>query len=450
MIAWTLVAGCVVVLALPLVWRVAQRRLDPFEPVVLFALAFGAMFVARPASILGGGDHRFWGVDVLPTLPRALTLALVGAVAFATGYELGWGSRAAARLPAPSPIRTRAAAAGALAVAGLALIALAALLVSADGLESLRILLGGRSAELGDLLKRTSNYLWYGSLLFAPAAFVLVALAFRERSRFLWTGAALVLLVALLRLVPVGGRIVLLPLFGGIFALVYLMRQRRPGTALLAVIGGLALLGSYFVLHLRDPTDDLTLRTAAEELKERPHAVFDPVLHGPDAEMVLALSAALTVVPDELPYRWGGATVGNLVTRPIPRELWPDKPVTPGETVVATLWPHLYPGLNPAFSPLLVFYWDLGVPGVAVGMALFGLVARSFYEWLLLHRRSFAAQMLYAIGVWFVIIGARNDPVDTFVLGMFLFAPVLAVLIVASEAVHDRVASWRSGHRATR
>ena len=433
MTAWTLVAGCAAVLALPLLWRIGHRRFDPFEPIVLFALAFGAMFVARPASILAGGEHRFWGVDVLPVLSRTLLLALVGAVAFVIGYELHGGKWLAARLPRPRPIDTGVAALGALGVASVALVALVILLPTSEGLDSLRILLGGRSGDLSELLKSSSDYFWYGSLLFAPAAFILVALAVRVRTVALCVAAVIVCLLALSRLAPVGGRIVLLPVLGGIFVLVFLLREKRPSVLFLAALGTVALLGSYLILHLRDPTDALTFRTAVEQLERRPHAVLDPVLHGADAEMVLALSAALTVIPEDLSYRWGGATVGNLVTRPVPRELWPGKPLTPGEEVVATIWPHLYPGLNPAFSPLLVLYWDLGLVGVAIGMALFGLLARAFYEWFLLHRRSFAAQLLYAIGLWFVVIGARNDPVDTFVLGAFLIGPVLAVVALASE-----------------
>ena len=51
-----LVVALGIVLALPLVARAVQRRFDPFEPIVVFALAYGVMFVARPASMLVHGD----------------------------------------------------------------------------------------------------------------------------------------------------------------------------------------------------------------------------------------------------------------------------------------------------------------------------------------------------------------------------------------------------------
>jgi hypothetical protein len=430
---WVLIVGCGVVLALPLAWRLARRTFDPFEPIVLFALAYGAMFVARPASVLTQDETRFWGVDILPTLPRALVLALVGAVAFVVGYEVRLGRGLGARIPAPPPVDTRIAAAATLILAGLATVALAVFLPTSEGPEALRLLLRGRSGEFGALLKGSSTYVWYGSLLFAPAAFVLIGLTMRARTPLLAAAAAGVSTLALVRLVPVGTRIALLPLLGGVFVLAYVMQDRRPRALTLGALAAVALLVSFFTLDLRDPTDDLTVSSAAHELGDRPQAVFDPVLRGADAEMVLALSAALTVVPDELPHRWGGATVGDLVTRPIPRELWAGKPLPPGEKVVSTVWPQYYPALDPAFSPLLVFYWDFGLPGVALGMALFGVLARCFYEWLLRHRGRFGAQLIFSMGLWFVVIAARNDPVDTIVFASFLVLPVVAVVIVASE-----------------
>lgn len=435
MTTWALIGGCALALALPLAWRARQRRFDPFEPIVIFALAYGTMFVARPISMLVEDERRFWGVDVMPMLPRALVLALLGAVAFVAGYELVASRTLASRLPGSRPISTRIAAAGALVLVAFALVALSLILPLSDGVDSVRLLLEGRSPELGEVFEASSTYLLTGSFLFAPAAFVLIGLSLRDRSPYVVLAAALALTLALVRLVPVGGRIVLLPLLGGVFVLVYVMRDRRPRLTVLTAVAVVALLGSYLIVHVRDPTDDRTLGSAVEDLADRPHAVLDPVLRSGDAEMVLALSAALTVIPDELSYRFGGATVGNLVTRPVPRELWAGKPLPPEEEVVATVWPQFYPGLAPAFSPLLVFYWDLGLAGVALGMALVGVLARVFYDWFLLHRRAFGAQLIYSTGLWFMVIGARNDPVNTIVLAAFLLAPVVAIVLVASEGV---------------
>ena len=76
--------GVGIVLVLPIAWRVRQRRFDPFEPVVIFALAWGVMFVVRPIAIVVRDDTNFYGVDIGSTLDTSVLLGLVGAVAFRT------------------------------------------------------------------------------------------------------------------------------------------------------------------------------------------------------------------------------------------------------------------------------------------------------------------------------------------------------------------------------
>jgi hypothetical protein len=432
---WLLIAGCAVVLALPLIWRAVRGTFDPFEPIVLFALAWGTMFVARPASILIEDDRRFWGVDIRPTLPSALLLALLGAVSFVVAYELRFGRTLEPRLPAPRSIDARIAAGAAIMIAGLGVVALVVFLPTSEGIRAVGLLLHGRTGELTWSVRDSSNYLWYGSLLVVPAAFVLIALAMRTRRALVIAAAVVVTALALLRVGPVGGREQLLPLVGGIFVLAYLVRDRRPRARTLAIVAAAALLASFFIGYLRDPTDALTTRSAAEDLRHRPQGVLNPILRGEDAEMVLALSAALTVVPDRLPYRYGGATVGSIVTRPIPRGLWPGKPLSPGEKVVSTIWPQYFPDLNPAFSPLLVFYWDFGLAGVALGMFAFGALARLLYDWFRRYRYSFGAQLIYSVGLWFVVIGCRDETEAVVALASFIFLPVVAIVAIAAEGV---------------
>ena len=298
----------------------------------------------------------------------------------------------------------------------------------------------------GSSLQSSTAYVVYGSVLVGPAAVVFAALALRDRKPWIVAAAIACLGLTLVRVLPAGGRIVLLPILGSIAVLVYVMRGTRPRVVTLAILAASALLISFFILHLRDPTDDLTLRTAVHELRDRPQAVFDPVLHDADAEMVVSLSAALTAIPEDLWYRYGGATLGNLLASG-PWELWPEKPLPPSAEVVATIWPQHYPALNPAFSPLLAFYWDLGILGVAVGMALFGLLTRTLYAWFRLHETAFAAQLLFAASIWLVVVAARNDPVDALVLAAFSVGPVLVIVVAASEGVLPRL-SRRSGMSA--
>ena len=77
--------GVFAALVLPVGWRAARGRFDPFEPILVFALAWGVMFVVRPIAIVIRDDTTFYGVDIEATLPKAVLLGLVGAVGFVTG-----------------------------------------------------------------------------------------------------------------------------------------------------------------------------------------------------------------------------------------------------------------------------------------------------------------------------------------------------------------------------
>jgi hypothetical protein len=432
--AWILTVGCGVVLAMPVVARAARRRLDPFEPIVLFVLAYGVMFVLRPAVMLAEDTTRFWGVEFGDTLPRTMLLALLGAVAFTCGYEANLGSILARRAPSAGDIDRRAATIAALATGLIGLIAFVILLPAADPVESLHLVVSGRGEELRAVVLDSSSYLWYASWVLAPAALVLTGLAFASRRAVLWGCAVVTLALALLRTVPLGTRLVLLPLIGGLFVLAYVMREKRPSAWALMLLAAMALSTSYVLLIVREPGDRSDVAGEVDRVLRKPHVFLYPLTRGEDAEMAAALSAALTVVPDELGYRWGGATLGDLVTRPVPRELWAGKPLPAREQIVERVWPQFFPGLNPAFSPLLTFYWDFGLAGVALGMSLFGVGARTLYAWFATNARCFAAQVVFASAIWFTVIGIRNDLVDTLVFALFLVVPVILIMAVSGRS----------------
>jgi hypothetical protein len=146
---------------------------------------------------------------------------------------------------------------------------------------------------------------------------------------------------------------------------------------------------------------------------------------------------ALTAIPDPLGYRFGGATVGDLVLRPVPREVWVDKPLPPITEVTKQVWPVAVEtgGFNPAFTPVMSFYWDFGVLGVFVGMGLFGVLARSLWEYFIRLRSSFAAQLIYATALCYLVVVLRHDPVIVTIWGLILFVPLVAVIRLSTPGV---------------
>ena len=321
-----LAIGVAITVALPLVSR--RGRFDPFEPIAIFALAWGVMFVVRPIAIVIRDDTIFYGVDIGATLDEAV-------------LRPAWrlrrrvppsprGSYRPATSASPDQVDTRSTPAGPSGAAATGVVALLLFLLPSGGVSAIGTFLGGRGAELDELLATSPMYLWWASLLVIPAALVAVAVAVAERRPSTVLVAAVLLGIALVRTIPVGNRVYLLVLGGGIVVFLYLRVRSRPGLVVLVVAPLLAL----FVSKAARPALRRTARTwrRSSGSSRRRHA-FRLILEGPDAEMAPALAGALSVVPDQLPHRTE-AQRSAILRRPIPRQLWAAKPPPPGQEVV--------------------------------------------------------------------------------------------------------------------
>jgi hypothetical protein len=440
-----LVGMIALVLLLPLFRRFLVRRLDPFEPFVLFVLAYGVMFVVRPAAMLGEHKLVFEGpiraLDVSPHFTLMLVLALVGAVAFSVGYELPQVRRIAARKAGNRGFvddrRLIALVAGLTALGILAFTAFAA---AGDGFRTVGEILHANKTALSEG-EGTYRYLWLAFFVLIPAALALYGLGLEVRRRWIIACSAVVATLVLLRAVPLGNRTVLLPLLGGVFVLYYLQRGRRPRWRTLAFLAVIAVFASPFLSDLRGR------RTRGESVAETiarvgdPSRLAQPFTTGPDSEMAPALAAALTVIPSRLPHEYGRVIFEDLVLRPIPRPVWSGKPPIPRDRLIKAIWPveAARGALNPEFSVLLYFYWDFGIAGVLVGMALFGMGARYLYERFRAREQHLSTRVVYSISLWFVVIGLRDSPVDTLVWAAFLVLP--AWVIFRGARVSARVGS---------
>jgi hypothetical protein len=428
------------VLVAPIGLRLLRRRFDPFEPIVLFSVAYGVMFVVRPAAMIATHHLAYDGprtsTDVSATFTKMLVLALLGAVAFVAAYEAPLGGRLASGWRGLGDLGAPRVVVGALAIGLLGVGSFVAFLVSSSGLSGLSLIFRGRTAELSRDVAGTTFYLWYSFFLLVPATLLLVAVGLERRRKVLLIAGLAFGALFLLRTVPLGSRIAILPLVGGGLVFAYLRRGRRPRVVVLVAFALIALVGSAFLSDLRGrgTRGESVAQTIVRST--RPHRIVEPLTSGPDTEMAPVLAAALTQIPKKLHYTYGRTIFGDLVSRPIPRALWSDKPEIPRDKLIATLWPieSKKGGINPEFSVLLYFFWDFGIPGVVAGVLLFGLGARALFEYFRAYRKSAAVQVLYSLALWFIVIGLRNSPVDTLVQAVFVVLPAWIVF---------RVSTWR-------
>jgi hypothetical protein len=435
----TLVALIAATLLVPILGTVLRGSFDPFEPIVIFALAYGVMFVARPLDMIIRGDFSYNAslsvINVEPQFIKMLILALIGAASFVVGYSISVRNRLAERSPPDCrSFDPKIASVTAGIVAAVAVLAFVIFVLHSGSTTALH-LLRGRTPEFTEAVKSLSLYPSTATLMLIPAALTFLALAWQRRgSLFLMVFFLLTGLIAL-RSVPTGERLVLLAFLGGVVVLYYLRRSIRPSALALLGLACTALVLSAFLSDLRGrSTRNETVSETFTSLASNPSRIVHPLFGGPDSEMAPVLAAALGVIPNQLPHGYGSVIFGDLVRRPVPRTLWPDKPQPPRVHLISTLWPSesARDSIAPEFSILLYLYWDFGPIGVALGLFVAGLAARFLYDYLLNRRGDLPAQLVYSVALWFIVIGLRNGPVDTFVTAVALIGPLLAITALAA------------------
>jgi hypothetical protein len=430
------VATATVLVAPFAIRRIQGRRTDVFDPLVVFAVAYGVMFVLRPGYMLVThvAEYTLAGitVDITRTFTEMQILGLLGAVAFVVGYEWVFGITVQRvrtwRTPSEPPVAATASVATAVAVVGG--LGVIAFLVSIGGPQ---VLFAGRSEAYFEVLGGASKYLYYApTLLIGAALLYLVAWSQVRRSLYI---VGFVLCVGLLLLVraPIGSRLALFPLVAAPALFAYLIRNRRPKVISLVVVALVAVVVSSIVLNSRTEADreEGGVRNAVTSVVRDPLRVFTPLTEGQDAAIAPALASALTVVPSDIGHTYGGATVGDLLSRAVPRSLWPGKPKPPRERVVDALFGKAYAqGLaNPEFSLLFAWYLDWGWAGM-LGLVFLGAGIRLLFEYF---RANYANRLVVAFfaASWPMFAASlRDTPVDSLVRAAFVVAPIAIVAVL--------------------
>src|SRR5439155_12175676 len=90
-----------VVLSVAVIARLLQGRLDPFEPTIIFVIAWGVLFVARPIGMLVTNSFEVSTYQVRQGFAGMLFMALAGAVGSLLAYAIPAGRAIGTRLRAP-------------------------------------------------------------------------------------------------------------------------------------------------------------------------------------------------------------------------------------------------------------------------------------------------------------------------------------------------------------
>lgn len=428
----------VLTLVIPIAARTVKGRLDLFEPLVIADVSLFFMFLGRPLADLMTNQTVNLGYTILATFDKALFLAWAGIICFQIGYFSPLGRCLANRFPYPPTFQpgTATLSAWLFTVLGAALFSL--FLNTQGGFEVVPYLLEGRQASNNELFLRSTGYLYNGIMMWGPASLIFFAVAVVYKRIHMFFPFVMLILPLVILYGYRGTRSQLLPLVISIPVFWYLWKRRRPSlkTVFLAGLVGLALLcwlREVRNIEVKDKTVD-----QLQAVFSSPFAAISDLLTSPDTEMFDAMVIELLMVPKTLAFMHG-ATFTDIFIRAVPRTLCPNKPLESNDEIVNALWPEHYSisRASPCFSVIGVFYADSGFISVVFGMFFLGALFAASWRWFQAHSNSLMAQLLYSMGLPFVVILMRGSIPDTLARMLFYFAPLFMLMIV--KRLHTRI-----------
>ena len=115
-------------------------------------------------------------------------------------------------------------------------------------------------------------------------------------------------------------------------------------------------------------------------------------------------------VPTDVGYLWG-STYAKFFFWPIPRSMWPEKPEGISRIAVRYFYPEMYEK-GVSMSPTIIgeAYFNFGVLGVIIIMALFGVICQSLYTFLKKNRGNIGAIAVYAFVAPYIFMTIESAP----------------------------------------
>jgi oligosaccharide repeat unit polymerase len=397
-------------------WRTALT-----SPLVVVTLVLVGVFVLRPGSLLA--DPRTAGRGLIglgwswSDLTSTVALATLGFVAFAVAFMVAWRRPAVEAAVAEEVPPERTVLRGALVALAGGTALWGALFLSNGGFDALL----NNPAKL-HLEQFSGGYGVIGYMLCLGTALLLLWAWLRNPTRHLaWAlaGATAVCLLAAFALQTRG------PLVSTIVAalLIVIHERRVSGRRLVALSLAAVLLvfGFGYMRIVREYAQSLSLGEAIEA-----GARTDPLtVVGGDFSEVENFVALKQLVPDDLP-RLDGRSIWEVPGAFLPRQIWSDKP----KPVDFELAEAIYGGGTQAGTPFTLageLFWNYGVAGVLIGMALLGALAG--LGWSALRRRATGAGVVacaVVVGYTYLLLTRPLGPM------LLTLAMALVALTVAA------------------
>lgn len=443
----------------------AARERDPLSPLVVIPVALIVLYVFRPLYILSAGswsattirEARGVTPDVVATMAHASRLVCLAVAMFIVGYLLQrakhpllpeqWREARERVRRSIGPLSFKGEAAAVLLglTLGLAIYAYGSLIAEAGGLSAYVSQLSVRSGFFFGRSYLTTVALPLKVVVLSILAVVLLRGRLEPRLRL---AAIALMLIVVFGDFLTGGRAAMLT--GTLLPAVLLVHYLRRPLRLAAVLG-LVLIALLMFIVVRVITRDAVYQGA--EGRGTVALIQDAVLNvpkttvgGQDAIPYDSLLVLIEADARGTPLQWG-STYLPIFTYPIPRAVWPEKPLGGGNAWFTQKYFPVFYGkqkIETSISLIGESLVNFGLAGVALVMLAFGFALSWLYA-RFITRAGIIGAVAYAVTFGYAITLLRGDAfhsVASLVLTLVLLK-VTAVVCTGStrQAVVPRTSS---------
>lgn len=408
-----------------LVFNATSNGFDIFEPINLITLTYMQVFVLAPYVWLANGQESWMGVPIMHNLPIGSLFFLMGYLAFYFGYLSGLkrpclknnysrvtNEQARVRIVVLSVFIFVTAFIG------------ATLYLRTIGVNLLFALSLGRykSEAVTDLVASSPVYFLNMFNNTMISAFMLLY-AFQKKYRWLLVP---LFVLTLLMLMARGNRYRILILVLAPIVFNCLKSGKRPKTSTAVTMVIIAFIIVSVIGLWRN-----SIKGGAELQTINLNGLI--MAYMPNIEIFFPFYRLLDAIPSTHSFYYGLSYI-SFFTQLIPRVLWPAKPVTPIQEIMTICFGRVGAASGPAYPNIGEFYTEFGLPGIIIGMYLFGRFAKwskTLYE---KPRSEFALIGYSMLLPYFLQIVCRGHFPSIMIEVIFTFGPVLALNYWASKS----------------
>jgi len=370
------------------------------------------MVMSQDLTADQGSDGIF---DISALFNQVTVLGLLGTLCFVAGYELTvrrrWRGTRAQPSSTAFPIDRDGFRAFALAACSLGVgLFLLHLELGGGVVQSLRLLVAGRSGGVTEQTLSSSEYLSAAPILIACVAIVLVAVRGTQMTRPEKAAAFIAALVPAVLALLLGNRRFVIPSVVIPVVVYYLAAGRRPSFSRLVVLVPIIFIILSTLVFARSSGARQQSGGVAPIFAEafaRPVDSWRTFIGGHDTAMVAWLGVEIeSINSGATSHTYGKAVFGDLLLAPIPSQIVPGKPITARDGLLVDIFGgRCVEGSCPDFSAIGTFYQDFAYPGVILGMFLLGAgAARAWRHFLSAPNDPRAMALAAAVAVFVPIV----------------------------------------------